>query len=140
MPRPAGRPFFQNFLKYMVWTYQNMQNFIGNSNFLSKVSQIWLKSRFISVFLIFFQTFSKNRFKHVRICRILWRSRFFGPNDPKYSPNINFYQFYKKSDFYDFYKKFEKKKYDRKSKFSLKNRFFHSILQLFIENCNFWIP
>ena len=29
---------------------------MGNSNFLSKVSQIWLKSRFISVFLIFFQT------------------------------------------------------------------------------------
>ncbi len=27
---------------------------MGNSNFLSKVSQIWLKSRFISVFLIFF--------------------------------------------------------------------------------------
>ena len=24
---------------------------------------------------------------------------FFGPNDPKYSPNINFYQFYKKSYF-----------------------------------------
>ena len=70
-----------------------------NSNFLSKVSQIWLKSRFISVFLIFFESFLKDRFKHVRICRILWRSRFFGPNDPKYSPNINFYQFYKKSYF-----------------------------------------
>ena len=80
---------------------------MGNSNFLSKVSQIWLKSRFISVFLIFFQTFSKNRFKHVRICRILWRSRFFGPNDPKYSPNINFYFFYKKSYFYQFYQKMD---------------------------------
>ena len=40
--------------------------------------------------------FLKNGFEPTKICRILWRFRICGPNEPKYSLNINFYRFFKK--------------------------------------------
>ena len=102
-------------IKSIILNYQNMILTYPRVGIRAKYWKIWknekkhifffvfwsflvsnnMKMMYFCIFhtnIFFFQIFLKNGFEPTKICRILWRFRICGPNEPKYNLNINFYR------------------------------------------------